>query len=145
MFEKPRNGWTDILIGDFEGLGSYIQDIPVECMQAFTEGLRNNTPVKLHFDEEGSAFTVVIDGDMTNITAESVYGPEEYTYPLSVLTLAKEVLADMEEHFTEWVEWPEEYAYFEEDEQAEKLTFFEERKAMLEALLEEFKAEINRK
>ena len=145
MFEKPRNGWTEILIVDFEGLGSYIQDIPVECMQAFTEGLRNNTPVKLHFDEEGSVFSVVIDENTTKIIAESVYGSEEYTYPLSVLTLAKEVLADMEAYFTEWVEWPEEYAYFEDDEQAKKLTFFEERKAMLETLLEAFRTEINRK
>ncbi len=145
MFEKPRNGWTEILIGDFEGLGSYIQDIPVECMQAFTEGLRNNTPVTLHFDEEGSAFTVVTDEESTKIKAEGAYGIEEYTYPLSVQTLAAEVLRDMEAHFTDWVEWPEEYAYFEDDEQAEKLAFFEERKAMLSALLEAFRAEIHRK
>ena len=145
MFEKPRNGWTEILIGDFEGLGSYIQDIPVECMQAFIDGLRNHTPVTLHFDEEGSAFTAVIDGESTKITAEGFYGPEEYTYPLSVRTLAEEVLRDMEEYFIDWVEWPEEYAYFEDDEQAQKLAFFEERKALLEELLETFRMEINRK
>ena len=145
MFDKPRNGWTEILIGDFEGLGSYIQDIPVECMQAFINGLRNDTPVTLHFDEEGSAFTAVIDSENTKITADGAYGVEEYTYPLSVKALAAEVLQDMETYFIDWVEWPEEYAYFEDDEQAEKLTFFEERKAMLEELLEAFRAEINRK
>ena len=34
MFTKPKNGWTDILLDDFEGLGSYIQDVPVEVMEA---------------------------------------------------------------------------------------------------------------
>ena len=29
MFTKPKNGWTEIHLEDFEGLGSYIQDIPV--------------------------------------------------------------------------------------------------------------------
>ena len=145
MFEKPRNGWTDILIGDFEGLGSYIQDIPMECMQAFLKGLREDAPVVLHFDEEGSEFAVQITGDTTTITTESVYGPEEYTYPLSVLTLAKEALADFEEHFTDWVEFSEEYAYFEDEEQTEKQAFFDERKEMLEALLEQFRTEIYKK
>ena len=29
MFTRPKNGWTEIHLEDFEGLGSYIQDIPV--------------------------------------------------------------------------------------------------------------------
>ena len=29
MFTRPKNGWTEIYLEDFEGLGSYIQDIPV--------------------------------------------------------------------------------------------------------------------
>ena len=29
MFTKPKYGWTEIHLEDFEGLGSYTQDIPV--------------------------------------------------------------------------------------------------------------------
>ena len=139
MFEKPRNGWTDILIGDFEGLGSYIQDIPAECMQAFTEGLRNNTPVRLHFDEEGSEFTLTAAEEI-KIVAQGYYGPETYEVKMTKAELIAEICEDMEEYFEDWVAFSEDYAYFEDDEIDEKEAFFEERSILLQSLLDELKA-----
>lgn len=136
MFTKPKNGWTDILLGDFEGLGSYIQDVPVEVMEASIAALKKNMPLKLHFDEEGSAFTLTSDAD-TKIVAQGYYGPEEYEVKLSKLEVIRQIVWDMEEYFTDWVEFSEEYAYFEDDEEEQKQTFFEEREIVLKALLNE--------
>ena len=143
MFTKPKNGWTDILLGDFEGLGSYIQDVPVEVMEASIAALKKDIPLKLHFDEEGSEFTLTADAD-TKIVAQGYYGPETYEVKRTKMEIIREICEDMEEYFTEWVEFSEEYAYFEDDEAEQKQAFFEERKIVLKALLEELKIELSK-
>lgn len=40
MFTRPKNGWTEIHLEDFEGLGSYIQDIPVMVLD---RGVQSDT------------------------------------------------------------------------------------------------------
>ncbi len=139
MFTKPKNGWTDVLLGDFEGLGSYIQDVPREAMDACIRALKNNVPILLHFDEEGSAFTLTADRE-TTIVAQGECGTEEFIVPMDKRALAQEILQDMEKYFTDWVEWPEEYAYFEDDEAEAKQAFYEERVVLLRGLLEELRA-----
>ena len=141
MFAKPKNGWTDILLGDFEGLGSYIQDVPVEVMEASLSALKKNIPLRLHFDEEGSEFTLTADAD-TKIVAKGYYGPETYEVKLTKTELIREICEDMEEFFTDWVEFSEEYAYFEDHEAEQKQAFFDERSIVLKALLKELKAEL---
>lgn len=139
MFTKPKNGWTDVLLGDFEGLGSYIQDVPREAMDACIRALKNDAPILLHFDEEGSAFTLTAD-QATTIIAQGEYGTEKYTVPMDKQALAQEILRDVEKYFTDWVEWPEEYAYFEDDEIEEKQAFYAERVVLLQGLLAELRA-----
>ena len=138
MFTKPKNGWTDILLGDFEGLGSYIQDVPVEVMEASIAALKKEKPLELHFDEEGSEFMLTAD-ESTKIVAQGYYGPETYEVKLSKMEIIREICGDMEEYFTDWVEFSEEYAYFEDDEEEQKQAFFEEREIVLKALLHELK------
>ena len=143
MFTKPKNGWTDIVLDDFEGLGSYIQDVPVEVMEASISALKNNEPLKLHFDEEGSEFSLTAD-EMTKIVAQGYYGPETYEVKRTKLELIREICEDMEEYFHDWVEFNEEYAYFEDDEEEQKQAFYEEREIVLKALLDELKAELSK-
>ena len=139
MFTKPKNGWTDIVLDDFEGLGSYIQDVPVEVMEASISALKNNEPLKLHFDEEGSEFSLTAD-EMTKIVAQGYYGPETYEVKRTKLELIREICEDMEEYFHDWVEFNEEYAYFEDDEEEQKQAFYDEREIVLKALLEELRS-----
>lgn len=139
MFTKPKNGWTDIILDDFEGLGSYIQDVPVEVMEACISVLKNGTPLELHFDEEGSEFTLTAD-EKTMIVAQGYYGPETYEVKRTKLELIKEICEDMEEYFHEWVEFSEEYAYFEDEEAEQKQAFYDEREIVLKALLDELKS-----
>lgn len=143
MFTKPKNGWTDILLGDFEGLGSYIQDVPAEVMEACISSLRKQEPLCLHFDEEGSEFTLTADAE-TKIVAQGYYGPEEYEVKCSKMELIQEILADMEAYFEDWVEFTEEYAYFEDDEAEQKQAFYEERAIVLKALLQELREEFSK-
>ena len=139
MFTKPKNGWTDILLGDFEGLGSYIQDVPVEVMEASISALKNDAPLELHFDEEGSEFKLTADENGTKIIAQGYYGPETYEVKRTKMELIREISEDMEEHFHDWVEFNEDYAYFEDDEEEQKQAFYEEREIVLKALLNELK------
>ena len=143
MFTKPKNGWTDIRVGDFEGLGSYIQDVPVEAMDACIRALRDDVPVELHFDEEGSEFTLTAD-ETVKIVAQGYYGPEEYEVRLSKVELIQEILGDMEKFFEDWVEWPEEYAYFEDHEKEAKQAFYDERVILLQGLLAELREELEK-
>ena len=139
MFTKPKNGWTDIVLDEFEGLGSYIQDVPVEVMEASISALKNNTPLELHFDEEGSEFTLTADAD-TKIVAQGYYGPETYEVKMTKTELIREICEDIEEYFHDWVEFNEDYAYFEDDEAEQKQAFYDERVIVLKALLEELKS-----
>ena len=77
MFTKPKNGWTEIHLEDFEGLGSYIQDIPVMVLDRGVQSVQERTPLKLWFDEEESAFTLTADEE-TKIVTEGNFGAEEY-------------------------------------------------------------------
>ena len=140
MFTKPRNGWTDIVLDDFEGLGSYIQDVPVEVMEASISALKNDAPLELHFDEEGSEFKLTADENGTKIVAQGYYGPETYEVKRTKMELIREISADMEEHFHDWVEFNEDYAYFEDDEEEQKQAFYEEREIVLKSLLDELKS-----
>ncbi|MBQ2924799.1 MAG: hypothetical protein IJE57_04410 [Anaerotignum sp.] len=139
MFTKPRNGWTDIVLDDFEGLGSYIQDVPVEVMEATISALKKDALLELHFDEEGSEFTLTAD-ENTKIVAQGYYGPETYEVKRTKTELIREIFEDMEEYFTDWVEFSEEYVYFEDDEAEQKQAFYEEREIVLKALLNELKS-----
>ena len=100
---------------------------------------KKNVPLELHFDEEGSEFTLTAD-EMTRIVAQGYYGPETYEVKLSKLEIIGEICEDMEEYFHDWVEFSEEYAYFEDDEAEQKQAFYDERVIVLKALLDELKS-----
>ena len=68
MFTKPKYGWTEIHLEDFEGLGSYIQDIPVFVLKNGVQSVQEWTPLELWFDEEGSAFTLTADEESQTVT-----------------------------------------------------------------------------
>ena len=86
MFTRPKNGWTEIHLEDFEGLGSYIQDIPVMVLDRGVQSVQERTPLKLWFDEEESAFTLTADEE-TKIVTEGEFGAEEYNIKCSKLFL----------------------------------------------------------
>ena len=109
MFTRPKNGWTEIHLEDFEGLGSYIQDIPVMVLDRGVQSVQERTPLKLWFDEEESVFTLTADEE-TKIVTEGEFGAEEYNIKCSKLDLIREIKNDIEKYFSDWVTFSEDYA-----------------------------------
>ena len=132
MFTRPKNGWTEIHLEDFEGLGSYVQDIPVQVLKKGVQSVQEWTPLELWFDEEGSAFTLTADAE-TKIVTEGDFGAEEYHIPCSKLDLVREIKNDIEKYFPDWVTFSEDYTYAEDEAEAQEI--YRKREKLLRELL----------
>ena len=132
MFTKPKNGWTEIHLEDFEGLGSYIQDIPVMVLDRGVQSVQERTPLKLWFDEEESAFTLTADEE-TKIVTEGNFGAEEYHIKCAKLDLIREIKNDI---------FSEDYAYAEEEAEAQEI--YQKREKMLKKKLAALEAALQK-
>lgn len=142
MFTKPKYGWTEIHLEDFEGLGSYTQDIPVFVLKKGVQSrTRSGPPLELWFDEEGSAFTLTADEE-TKIVTEGEFGTEEYHIKCSKLDLIREIKNDIEKYFPDWVAFSEEYAYAEEEAEAQEI--YQNRERLLRELLAELETALQK-
>lgn len=134
MLSKPLHGWTEITIGNFVGHGSYIQDIPVIFLEAFIRALACNTPAEIVVDEEGSMFTLRSHRS-TTISARRAE-EEIFFFNIDSVTLAKELLKDLQESWHEWLEWPSEVRLASEKE---KSSYLKSRNTQLIRLTHELK------
>ena len=141
MFTKPKYGWTEIHLEDFEGLGSYTQDIPVFVLKTGFQSVQAWTPLQLWLDEEGSAFTLTADEE-TKIVTEGEFGTEEYHIKCSKLDLIREIKNDIEKYFPDWVAFSEEYAYAEEEAEAQEI--YQNRERLLRELLAELETALQK-
>lgn len=109
MLSNPNAGWCNVKIGDFEGVASYLTDVPFNCLAAFIQYFeRNNNinSVSVYFDEEGTEFRVVFDYWSTYIIIERDENPElKYIDNVSIKQLSKELIEDLERDFDCWVNW----------------------------------------
>ena len=141
MFTKPTYGLTEIHLEDFEGLGSYTQDIPVFVLKKGVQSVQEWTPLELWFDEEGSALTRTADEE-TKIVTEGEFGTEEYHIKCSKLDLIREIKNDIEKYFPDWVAFSEEYAYAEEEAEAQEI--YQNRERLLRELLAELETALQK-
>lgn len=141
MFTKPKYGWTEIHLEDFEGLGSYTQDIPVFVLKKGVQSVQEWTSLELWFDEEGSAFTLTADEE-TKIVTEGEFGTEKYHIKCSKLDLIREIKNDIEKYFSDWVAFSEEYAYAEEEAEAQEI--YQNRERLLRELLAELETALQK-
>lgn len=110
MFSKPKYGWTNINLGDFKGRGSYLTDIPLDCLNSFINALKCSLPASIYFDEEGSEFILVADFNGVYIISEREK-TELIKIDIDFLDLIKEVIKDIEDNFNDWLLWMD---YYEE-------------------------------
>ncbi|MBQ3421517.1 MAG: hypothetical protein IJH34_07570, partial [Romboutsia sp.] len=116
MLSIPKYGWTNVTIEEFEGVASYLTDVPIDCLISFINALENNDiPASIFFDEEGSYFTVVSRMYETYIIVEREEQPELITINKSTISLAKELIYDIESNLEEWVLWFNYYDEYAED------------------------------
>lgn len=97
--------------------------------------------LKLWFDEEGSAFTLTADEE-TKIVTEGNFGAEEYHIKCAKLDLIREIKNDIEKYFSDWVTFSEDYAYAEEEAEAQEI--YQKRERLLRELLAELEAALQK-
>ena len=104
MFQKPECGWTDFSLGEYKSRASYLTNIPQDCIDAFTYGLKNNKPVVVYFDAEGWEFYLVCDYYHSYVI-EDKDEPKTYYINKGLVEVAKEFISDIEKHYKEWRHW----------------------------------------
>lgn len=127
MLSNPSAGWCDVKIGDFEGVASYLTDVPFNCLAAFTQYFdRSNSinSVSVFFDEEGTEFYTVFDYYNTYIIIERNEEPElKYIDNIGIKQLANELIEDLERDFDAWVNW----TYLDDDDYDKNQRIYELR------------------
>lgn len=88
----------------FSGKGSYLTDIPLECLNSFINALKYSIPASVCFDEEGSGFILVADFNGVYIISEREK-TELIKIDILFLDLVNEVIKDIEDNFNDWVLW----------------------------------------
>lgn len=59
MISNPKHGWCNFELRTFEGIPSYLTDVPVDLLEAFIDLHTKGTGIAW-FDEEGTEFTLVL-------------------------------------------------------------------------------------
>lgn len=127
MLSNPSAGWCDVKIGDFDGVASYLEDVPLNCLDAFIQYFdRSNSinSVSIFFDEEGTEFYAVFDYYNTYIIIERNEEPElKYIDNIGIKQLANELIKDLERDFDAWVNW----TYLDDDDYDKNQRIYELR------------------
>lgn len=106
MLGEPDLGWTKVTVGTFEGYASYLTDVPFDVLNGFVDGLSGNRPVAVAFDQEGSDFLLLTFWNATYVILNDEEGESHlYSFDISWKELAREVVHDMQAHFSGWLDW----------------------------------------
>lgn len=136
MLSKPDCGWTLVTIGDFRASASYLDDVPVMCLEAFINGIRDWLPVCLKFDAEGWHFYLIAEEYHSFVFSNDVNSMEEariLEYDVSMFDLAKQLISDIETSIEGWICW-ESYNPIKSDSEE-----YNTRKLKIESLLSRLK------
>ena len=130
MLTKPKHGWVDVELGDFSDRASYLTDIPHDCLDAFTQALKNNEPVVIYFDAEGWDYHLVSSYYDSYIILDKD-SLQVFRIEKNYKDLAKELIEDIEKYIDDWADWMC-YRDFNDSE-------FEQNKRSLESKLVDLK------
>lgn len=124
MLKTPKNGWSQITIGDWTDRCSYLDDVPYRLLEAVDDTNRTHRPTSVKFDAEGWEYVIVFDTFETHIITCDFYGTWKYiTVDIYIKDIIKELLSDIRNDLNAWSEWGYELREYE----------IEERKLDLEA------------
>lgn len=121
MLSKPSCGWTTIKIKNWCDRASYLSNIHLDLLNSLINSYSEwYQPACVRYDAEGWEGVIVIDDYWTYIISEDTDSENEEEVKSEVLTieinrddLAKELIEDIEQNFTEWCNW--QYWQDEED------------------------------
>lgn len=103
MISNPKCGWCKFKLNDFVGNASYLTNVPLELLEAFVNFWNNSSALAVHFDEEGTEFTLVINPNSIFIIVERDEKPELIYIENYVENLTLELIKDIEADFDGWV------------------------------------------
>ena len=105
MLSIPKSGWTNVSIAGIEiGPASYIDDVPVMCLQEMIRAISQRLDFCVTFDAEGWEFKVIADDTETYvITCGDVVGL--HVFDVGKKDIAKELLHDIGDHLDNWKDW----------------------------------------
>ena len=136
MLAKPWCGWTHVTIGDYDASASYLDDVPVMCMEAFINGINSWLPVCIKFDAEGWNFYIIAEEYHTLVFSNNVNSMSDARineYDISMFDLAKELISDIEGNLEDWISWESYHPIIKGSDE------YNERKNKLTSLIEQLK------
>ena len=104
MIRNNGNGWGTFKLGNFTGRLSYIEDVPVDLLQAFIDWHDKGSGCAW-IDEEGTEFTLVLTPYSAYMIVERG-GVELFDLSeLKIEEIEKELIDDIESDFEGWVKF----------------------------------------
>ena len=106
MITNPKAGWCSFKLRNFYGSASYLTDVPVDLLDAFINYYERGYGAVV-FDQEGSYFTLVMTQYNWGIYIieekhEAILHDFSNDKDISVDSLAKELINDIERDLTGW-------------------------------------------
>ena len=101
MLTKPHAGWTEVIIGEFTGSASYLDDVPVLTLSAMISHFKTGNPFCVEYDAEGSEFIVVSNRYETLVIEDEKIS----MFFISAEVLARELIHDIEDNLDLWSTW----------------------------------------
>ena len=102
MIAYPKHGWCNFTLGTFEGVPSYLTDVPVDLLSAFIDYHTQGYGMAW-FDEEGTEFTLVINPYSLFIIEEREDKAVLHNFSdMKVEDIEKELIADLEKDLDGW-------------------------------------------
>ena len=115
IFHIGNYGWARVEIGEngsiFTGSASYLNDTPVDFLEAFKGCVDNYSTPTIKCDEEGSEFIIVVDDYRTYIISERDE-TRFFIWEIDRKDFIKQVLIDIESQIDNAVH----FMYCDEDE-----------------------------
>lgn len=137
IFHIGNYGWARVDIGEngsiFTGSASYLNDTPVDFLEAFKDCVDNYSTPTIKCDEEGSEFIIVVDDYRTYIISERD-DTRLFTWEIHRKDFIKQVLIDIESQLENAVH----FMYDDEDEKE-----LEERKNKIITLISDIRKGLN--
>lgn len=131
MLDTPKYGWNHVSIGSWNDRCSYLDDVPMELLEAMKQFRTTQLPTPVKFDVEGYEYIILFDVGVVHIITEN---ESDDGYTLTSLevdyeALANEMAGDIRRDIEAWVKWLD-YEHLSEEKLAQRkaqlLTFCDE-------------------
>lgn len=104
MITNNGHGWGTFKLGNFTGRLSYIEDVPVDLLQAFIDWHDKGSGCAW-IDEEGTGFTLVLTQYSAYVIVERGGVELIDLSELKIEEIEKELIDDIESDFEGWVKF----------------------------------------